>query len=297
MAEPRGTQQPAAVAGARFFVTGDPAKPRRAAPSQALMLLGGGDWDSQAFQWFAKKAGYGHILILRASGDGEGGREMFAEMAGVASVSTILFTDRAASTDPRVLAAIAKADGIFLAGGDQAKYVRFWQGTPVARALDAHVAAGKPIAGTSAGLAVLGGTAYGAMDGGSIDSFRALSDPMGDAVTLVRDFLHMPHLAHVVTDTHFNQRDRLGRLIAFVAKARASGDPQAIGLGVDEKGALCVDADGQAVYRGPANTHAWLVQPQGVPALVPGKPLDWANIRITGIAPGGTIDLESPGGR
>ncbi len=53
MAEPRGTQQPAAVAGARFFVTGDPAKPRRAAPSQALMLLGGGDWDSQAFQWFA----------------------------------------------------------------------------------------------------------------------------------------------------------------------------------------------------------------------------------------------------
>lgn len=281
-----------AVTGARFFVTGDPAKSRPAAPSQGLMLMGGGDWDKQAFQWFAKKAGYGHILILRASGDGEGGREMFAEMADVQSVSTILFTDRAASTDVRVLAAIAKADGIFLAGGDQAKYVRFWQGTPVARALDAHVAAGKPIAGTSAGLAVLGGTAYGAMDGGSIDSFKALSDPMGDAVTLVRDFLHMPRLAHIVTDTHFNERDRLGRLIAFVAKARATGDRTAIGLGVDEKGALCVDADGRATYRGPVNTHAWLVQPRGVPKLTPGKPLDWADIRVTGIAPGGTIDLN-----
>lgn len=285
-------QAAAAVEGARFFVTGDPAKPRRGVPSQGLMLMGGGDWDKQAFAWFAKKAGYGHILILRASGGGEGGREMFAEMAGVQSVSTILFTDRAASTDPRVLAMIAKADGIFLAGGDQSKYVRFWQGTPVAKALDAHVAAGKPIAGTSAGLAVLGGTAYGAMDGGSIDSFKALSDPMGDAVTLVRDFLHMPRLAHVVTDTHFNQRDRLGRLIAFVAKARALGDRTAIGLGVDEKGALCVDADGQATYRGPANTYAWLVQPKSVPVLTKGKPLDWSNIRVTGVAPGGTVDLN-----
>lgn len=289
----RAQQAADSVKGARFFVTGDPAKPRPATPSQGLMLMGGGDWDKQAFAWFAKKAGYGHILILRASGDGEGGREMFATMAGVQSVSTILFTDRAASTDPRVLAAIAKADGIFLAGGDQAKYVRFWQGTPVARALDAHVAAGKPIAGTSAGLAVLGGTAYGAMDGGSIDSFKALSDPLGDAVTLVRDFLHMPRLAHVITDTHFNERDRLGRLIAFVAKARATGDPTAIGLGVDEAGTLCVEADGQATFYGPANTHAWLVQPQGIPKLTPGKPLDWADIRITGIAPGDRIDLNT----
>ncbi|MEH3036570.1 MAG: isoaspartyl peptidase/L-asparaginase [Sphingomonas adhaesiva] len=286
-------QQVTAARGFQQFVTGNPAAARMGPTAQGLMLMGGGDWDKQAFAWFAKKAGYGHILILRASGDGEGGKEMFAEMKGVASVATILFTDRKASTDPVVLAAIAKADGIFLAGGDQAKYVRFWKGTPVARALDAHVAKGKPIAGTSAGLAILGGTAYGAMDGGSIDSFRALSDPSSVAVTLVDDFLHMPRMAHIVTDTHFNERDRLGRLIAFVAKARAGGDRTAIGLGVDEKGALCVDPNGWATYHGPANTHTWLVQPDSVPVLTPGKPLDWANIRVTGIAPGGTIDLNT----
>ena len=49
------------------------------------------------------------------------------------------------------------ADGIFIAGGDQSNYVRFWKGTPVAEALDPHVRAGKPIGGTSAGLAMLGG--------------------------------------------------------------------------------------------------------------------------------------------
>ena len=47
-----GQQAGATVAGARFFVTGDPAKPRPATPSQGLMLMGGGDWDKQAFQWW-----------------------------------------------------------------------------------------------------------------------------------------------------------------------------------------------------------------------------------------------------
>ncbi len=43
---------------------------------------------------------------------------------------------------------------MFIAGGDQANYVRGWKGTPVEDAINANVAAGKPIGGTSAGLAV-----------------------------------------------------------------------------------------------------------------------------------------------
>ena len=45
--------------------------------------------------------------------------------------------------------------------------------------------AGKPIGGTSAGLAILGQWGYGALDGGSITSNDALRDPAGPAVTLV----------------------------------------------------------------------------------------------------------------
>ncbi|MGT2514585.1 hypothetical protein ACVOMT_10405 [Sphingomonas panni] len=289
----RAQQAADSVKGARFFVTGDPAKPRPATPSQGLMLMGGGDWDKQAFAWFAKKAGYGHILILRASGDGEGGREMFATMAGVQSVSTILFTDRAASTDPRVLAAIAKADGIFLAGATRRNMSASGKGrrlpvrwTRMSRRAS-RSRAPAPASPCWAGRLTARWTAAASI------SFKALSDPLGDAVTLVGDFLHMPRLAHIITDTHFNERDRLGRLIAFVAKARATGDPTAIGLGVDEAGTLCVEANGQATFYGPANTHAWLVQPQGIPKLIPGRPLDWADIRITGIAPGERIDLNT----
>ncbi|MEO8374832.1 MAG: isoaspartyl peptidase/L-asparaginase, partial [Sphingomonas bacterium] len=186
----------------------------------------------------------------------------------------------------------AHADGIFLSGGDQSNYVRYWKGTPVAKALDAHAASGRPIGGTSAGLAILGGAGYGAMDGGSVDSMTALADPLGPAVTMVSDFLHMPYLAHIVTDTHFTARDRLGRLIAFVAQVRATGDAKAIGIGVDETSALCVEGDGTAKFYTMNGGHAWLVQPEGAPGATRGKPLDWGAVKITGIGTNGAIDLK-----
>lgn len=283
----------AAPAGYTYYEVGDVAAPTPGSTEAGLMLMGGGDWDYRAWRWFLAKAGHGHVVILRASGDGEGGEEIYRDIGGAASVRTLIFDDRKASEDPRVLAILESADGVFLGGGDQAKYVRFWKGTPVQKALNDHVARGRPIGGTSAGLAILGGAGYGAMDGGSIDSITALKDPMGPEVTMVGDFLTMPYLAHVVTDTHFSARDRLGRLIAFVAQVRTSSDPQAVGLGVDEDGALCVDADGVGRFFTASSGYAWLVQPDGAPRVEPGQPLDYPAVRVTTLGQDGEIDLKT----
>jgi beta-aspartyl-peptidase (threonine type) len=131
------------------------------------------------------------------------------------------------------------------------------------------------------------------MDDGSVDSETALKDPMGAEVTMVRDFLSMPYLAHVVTDTHFSVRDRMGRLIAFVAQTRATDDPQAVGLGVDEDGALCVEADGVGRFFTASSGYAWLVQPDGAPGAKPGHPLDYASIKVTALGTDGEIDLKT----
>jgi beta-aspartyl-peptidase (threonine type) len=198
------------------------------------------------------------------------------------------------ANDPRVIAALAKADGVFIAGGDQSNYVHYWKGTPIAAALDRLAATGHPIGGTSAGLAILGGHGYGSMDGGSITSDEALGDPLGSAVTMVGDFLRLPRMAHIVTDTHFTIRNRLGRLIAFVAQVRAKNDPRAVGLGVDQGAALCVDGDGIGRLMTPPGGYAWLVQPDGAPqTATPGKPLDYRAVRITGVGPNGAIDLNT----
>lgn len=220
------------------------ATPGRVSPG--LLLMGGGDRNFDALRWFMAKAGNGHIVVLRASQGGEIGEEFFNEVGGIQSVETFVFKDRDAAHDPAILAALKRADGIFIGGGDQSRYVRWWRGTPVAAALDAHVRAGKPLGGTSAGLAMLGEYLYGAMDGGSQTSPRALADPLGSGNTIEGDFLQLAALEGVITDSHFSERNRLGRLIAFVAKGESIAGKPLLGLGIDEDAAVAVEGDGRA---------------------------------------------------
>ena len=282
--------------GFNYYEVGDTTAPTPDKTSTGLMLVGGNGHPNEAFRWFVTQAGHGHIVVLRASGAEDIGQDIFHDIGGVLSVQTIVFDDLKAANDPAVIAILRHADGVFIAGGDQSNYIRYWKGTPVQQALNDLVASGKPIGGTSAGLAILGGTAYGALDGGSVDSVGALADPTSSEITLERGFLTLPYMTHIVTDTHFTARARIGRLIAFLARARAEGDPQAVGIGVDETSALCVDASGHArLYSAnPNGGYAWLVQPIGTAkTLEHGKPLDWPDIRITGIGPDSRLDMTS----
>lgn len=277
-----------------YYKAGDLKAVRSQPTSGALLMLGGGDWPVPAFKWFVERMGHGHLVILRASGGDELQKQFLDDIGGAASVETIVLHSREAASNPRVLAILARADGIFLGGGDQANYVSYLRGTPVNAALDAHVRSGKPIGGTSAGLAILGGFSYGALDGGSLSSADALQSPLGAEVTLVRDFLHVPRLEHVITDSHFAARERWGRLIAWVARLAAEQrDPSVTGLGIDEKAALCVEADGTGKVHSIGRAFAWVVRPQRVPDALAAAPLNFRAVPIVGVGEEGAIDLKS----
>ena len=77
--------------------------------SGGLLLLGGGDRDHDAMQWFFSKAGNGHIVILRASQGAQIGEEFYRELGGIQSAETFVFHDRSAATDRRMLARLRKA--------------------------------------------------------------------------------------------------------------------------------------------------------------------------------------------
>jgi beta-aspartyl-peptidase (threonine type) len=290
------TASPAPIAegdGYRYYAIGDLAAARPGPVEPGLMLVGGGQWPYDAFRWMIGRAGHGHIVVLRASGAAEAQEEFYNDIGGVASAQTFVFSDRKAASDPAVLAVLEAADGIFIAGGDQANYVRYWKGTPLNAVLDRHVRDGKPLGGTSAGLAILGAWVYGAMDGGSMTSEVALHDPLDPGMTLVGDFLHLPLLEHVITDSHFARRDRLGRLVAFVAKLHSEGVTGVAGLGIDEDAALCIDGEGVGrLYPGDQDGFAWLVQPTRPPARVErGRPLEVSDVRVTGIGAGSRLQL------
>lgn len=287
----------AAARALDVYLEGDPSGPAPAPVSGGLLLIGGGDHSAEAMRWFIAKAGHGHIVILRASQHGEASTEFYHEIGGVLSAETFVTHARAASRDAHLLDAMRKADGVFIAGGDQARYVRRWRGTPIAAALDAHVRAGKPLAGTSAGLAMLGEYLYGAMDGQSLTSVQALAEPYGKGTTIETGFLHLELLKGVITDSHFTQRERLGRLFAFLAKAQASrpaDTPPLIGLGIDEGVALAVEPDGTGrVYPSTPDTGVWVVSGAGIGrSKVPG-PLVAARVRVTIAGPQSVVRLPT----
>jgi peptidase S51-like protein len=88
------------------------------------------------------------------------------------------------SYDSEVARIINEAGGIFLPGGNQSRYVRYWQDTRVQAALNRHIEMGKPLGGISAGMAILREFSFTAMID-TINTSDALADPYGNRVTIV----------------------------------------------------------------------------------------------------------------
>ncbi len=186
-------------------------------------------------------------------------------MCKLNSVATLIIPDSAAAQDPAVADIIRHAEAVFIAGGNQARYVKFWKGTPVEDAINANIAAGKPIGGTSAGLAVLGEFAYGCLkdkdDDNDLASTDVLPNPYHERVTLVRDFLKVPNLENTLTDSHFAKRDRMGRTLGFLARLVQDGWSKAPReVAIDEKSAVLVEPDGK---RYGSWVRTWRVLPAG----------------------------------
>jgi cyanophycinase-like exopeptidase len=238
---------PGASAKWKYFRAGNAAD-STATPHPGFALMGGGEQDP-ALKILCERANGGDFLILRANTEDDYAQKVNEEIRALCplnSAATIVFSEREDSDDPKLLERIGQAEAIFIAGGDQSNYVRFWQDTPVENALNRHIAAGKPIGGSSAGLAVLGEFSFSSMID-TIHSPAALADPFGNKVTLSRDFLRIPVLAGIITDTHFVKRDRMGRLVVFLARILQDGwASQLRAIAVEEGAAVLLEPDGHA---------------------------------------------------
>lgn len=233
-------------------------------------------------------------MILRASGT-DAYNSYLQSLCHENSIATLIIPSRDAANDPFVAHAIRAASAIFIAGGDQSNYVNFWSGTAAQRALNAAIRSGIPIGGTSAGLAVLGQFAYSAQrdlpDGPNLNSHAALANPFDPQVVIARDFLNIPILRGVITDTHFHARDRLGRLLVFMARILESGSRAKIhGIGVDQHTAFLLDPDGQGVVAG--SGAAYFFEAAHKPGVCkPGQALTLENISVHKLAAGEKFNI------
>ena len=128
----------------------------------------------------------------------------------------------------------------------------------------------------------------------TIASDRALLNPYNNKVTLRRDMLRVPNLAATITDSHFSERNRQGRLLTFMARTIADGWTSEVrGIGVDEATAVLLEADGTASVVGPGAGWFFRMRDRDVITFADGQPLATGAIDVVVVRRGGAFDLTT----
>lgn len=285
--EPLDPRPPAPV-GMTIYVTGDDEDADVEPAGPGLVLMGGGADVDEAFAWWGELVAGGDVVVIRTSG-ADGYNDYLYGFGNADSVETMLVTPGFAD-DPYVSWTLRHAEAIWLAGGDQATYLAGWKDTGVEAAIHEAWDRGAVVGGTSAGLAVLGQFAFAAYND-TVYSYEALEDPYNVYMTLEQGFLALPMLAGVITDSHFFERDRMGRLVGFLARIHADGwATDVVGLGIDEATAVVVGPDGMGTVIGSGN--AYVVRADHPPqTCTPGVALEYDGLELHALSPGDTLAL------
>jgi cyanophycinase len=258
-----------------------------------ILFEGGGTDVDAAYQWMCEKANGGDFLVIRASGTADYNPYIFGLCPSLNSVATLIVYSRAGAQQEFVKDTILKAEALFISGGDQAQYVEYYTDTPVEAAINALAARGVPVGGTSAGNAILAQFGYSGITG-SVTSQQALSNPFSPLITIEDGFLNLsPLLADKITDDHFVTRNRMGRLVTFLARIIQDGQAaQVSGIATNENTAFLMEADGWGTVVG--SSTAYFLRTPGPPEVCqPDTPLTYNDVSVYRVEAGDTFDIRA----
>jgi cyanophycinase len=208
---------------------------------------------------------------------GERYREIFTSL-GAADIVAVTAQTRQQANDEHVADAVADATGVFMTGGNQLRLSSMIGGTKLAQAIVERFEQGAVVGGTSAGASAVSShmIAFGAS--GATPKHRMAQIAAGLGL-----------LPGVIVDQHFQQRNRLGRLLSLIAQ-----NPMLLGLGVDEDTAGVVGPDGvmEVIGRGSvtvvdgaaSETDAWEIRGH--------RPLMISNVVLHSLPAGYRFDLR-----
>ena len=199
---------------------------------------------------------------------------------GVKYARALNFQRRSDCDDRDWISQLEDADGVFITGGNQLRLTTIMGGTPAARILHDRFYAGMPVAGTSAGAAVLSAHMIAGGDEGPTP--RAGMVTMAPGFGLTRE---------IIIDQHFRQRDRLGRLLTAL-----SYNPALLGLGVDEDTAAFISPDDEIDVMGTSSVtviDTRDVEFSSMHAAEPHDTITLIGIRMHQLAEGAGFDLRT----
>lgn len=288
-------------------------------PEPATMLIGGAESDSEgenaATRWFLKRSDQGDYLVLRYGKVRTQAKWICDNYDSlISSAAELAINTREAANDPDVEQYIRDAEALFIAGGDQNAYQDTWEGTYVEDAINYLInQKGVPVAGTSAGMAILGEYYYAPARRNGVLSSEILENPFHRNTDDIdrADFIDIPFLKNTITDTHLDRLNRpqypetrYGRLFGFLARVVDENGIPAYGIGSEEGAFVAIDEEGIATVFGNGKDRgadAYFLQAQEMPERIERRePLIWDRngkavkvYRIPGtVAGSGSFDLN-----
>lgn len=197
-------------------------------PNGSLVIVGGGGMPADVTKKFIELAGGPDALIViipLASGDGppKGNEGAFFERAGAKNVKQLAARSQAEVDDPKTLALLKEAKGVWFGGGRHWRFVDSYEGTQGYELFHDVLKRGGVIGGSSAGASIQG-------------DYLCRADPLGNlnitAEGYERGFAFLPGSA---IDQHFAQRKRFADMSGLMKTF-----PQYLGIGLDENTAIVV---------------------------------------------------------
>ena len=294
------------------YLSGNPVQsPQPPVGGPGLLLMGGGPEVDAAFTQRAYPVvNAGDIVVLRVSGADGYQNYLYNDLVNQLppklrpllqpnSVMTLMVDTRSKANSDFVFDAVSKANLVWMAGGDQSQYISHWKGTALASAVQMAYKRGAVVGGTSAGMVVSGEWMYdpGALT--AVTSVEAVANPYRPSVIISTDLFGLNLGFNLVPETHFANRDRMGRLLTFMARLRQDARTSLVyGIGLDEQTSMFIDAAGIGTFQRQAaagNGYVLREDRRGTQRVqvVPDLPLIYRNVqRHKFTTPGQTFDFN-----
>lgn len=197
-----------------------------------LVIMGGGPGGRDVVQRFMELAGGpdAPIVVIPTAGGGEGYDDSWDGLnrlreAGASNLTIVHTYDPTVARQPGFADPIRNARGVWIAGGRQWRLVDAYADTPVLEELNALLARGGVIGGTSAGASIMG-------------SYLVRGDTRSNEVMMGDHEVGFGWLRNTAIDQHLLRRNRQHDLVELLAV-----HPHLLGIGLDENTAIVVQGD------------------------------------------------------
>ncbi len=202
-------------------------------PNGALVIVGGGKQGPEITRRFVELAGGPDAEFVMIPTANEGDAFDLEKLAnefrsdfGVNKVKVLHTRDKAEADRDEFVAPLKTAKGVWFGGGRQWRYVDSYLGTRTQREIEAVLARGGVIGGSSAGATIQG-------------SYLVRGAREGNLVMMAKGYeVGFGYLKNVAIDQHVIARNRLEDMPAVI-----DAHPNLLGLGIDEGTAIVVEGD------------------------------------------------------